>query len=186
MPFGSLWLQVVIAAVAVFVLSFLAHMVLKHHRADHRLIPDEGGVAAALRKAGGAPGTYMIPHCDDHGQFKDPAFRKRFEDGPVAIVTILRNGPPNMAKHLGLWFGFCLFVSFTAAYVARHTLAPGAEGMRVMQITGAVAFAAYGLGYVQDAIWHGMPWPSSFRGMADALAYALATGAVFCWMWPAA
>ena len=185
MPFGSLWLQVVIAAVAVFLLSSIAHMVLRHHRADYRKLPDEEPVAGALRKVADAAGVYMIPYCDP-SQMKDPAVQKKFEDGPVAIVTILPRGGPNLGKHLTLWFGFCLFVSFTVAYVARHTLAPGAEGMRVMQITGAVAFAAYGLGYVQDAIWHGMPWPSSFRGMADALAYALATGAVFCWMWPAA
>jgi hypothetical protein len=43
MPFGSLWLQVVIAAVAVFLLSAIAHMVLKLHKADFRKLPDEDG-----------------------------------------------------------------------------------------------------------------------------------------------
>lgn len=186
MPFGSLWLQVVVATVVVFVLSSLAHMVLKHHRADTKQLPDENGVSAALRKAGAAPGLYMLPYCSDHAQFKDPAFAKRFEEGPVAIVTVFKTGPPNMAKHLTLWFGFCFLVSFFAAYIARHTLTPGAEGTRVLQITGAVAFAAYGFGYFQDSIWKGVPWSNSIRGMIDSLVYALATGAVFCYMWPAA
>jgi hypothetical protein len=186
MAFGSLWLQVVLAAVAVFLLSALAHMVLKFHKADFRKLPDEDGVAAALRKSGASPGSYMMPHCSDNAQFKDPAFLKKFEDGPVAIVTVMRKGPPNMGKHLALWFGFCLLVSFTAAYVARQVLAPGMDPMLALQITGAVAFVGYGYGYVTDSIWHGVPWSNAFRGLADAVVYGLATGAVFCWMWPAA
>jgi hypothetical protein len=186
MPFGSLWLQVVVAAVAVFVLSAIAHMVLKYHKADFRKLPDEDGVAAALRKAGAPQGSYMLPYCSDNAQFKDPAFLKRFEDGPVAIVTMMRSGAPNLAKHLALWFGFCFLASFTTAYVARHTLTPGADDTLVLQITGTVAFIAYGYGAFQNSIWHGVPWSNAFRALIDALVYGLATGAVFCWMWPAA
>jgi hypothetical protein len=36
MPFGSLWLPVVVSAVAVWLVSAVLHMVLKYHRADHR------------------------------------------------------------------------------------------------------------------------------------------------------
>lgn len=184
MPFGSLWLAVVVAAVAVFVVSSLVHMVLKYHRADYKQLPDEGPVAAALR--GLAPGLYFLPFCADGAQMKEPAMRKKFEDGPVALLTIRRPGPPAMGKYLGQWFALCLLVSFVAGYVARHTLHAGDDGLLVMRVTGTVAFAAYGLGYLQDSIWKGIPWSNSLRGLLDAVLYAVATGLVFRLMWPAA
>jgi hypothetical protein len=185
MPFGSLWLPVVVSAVAVFVLSSLAHMVLKHHRADHKRLPDEEAIAGAIRKAGVAPGVYTLPYCAEMSQMKDPAFQKKFTDGPVGHFTILRNGPPNMAKYLGLWFVFCVLVSFTAAYIARHTLLPGAaDAARALQITGAVAFVGYGYGCFVDSIWKGAPWGNTFRGLLDALIYSVATGFVFKLLWP--
>lgn len=184
MPFGSLWLPVLVSAVVVFFLSSLAHMVLKHHRADYKPFPREDGLAAALRPIP-PPGVYMLPHCGDSSAMKDPKFLKRYEEGPNALVTVLRNGPPAMGKLLLQWFALCVLISFIVAYIARHTLLPGAPGMLVMQITGAVAFAGYGLGYVQDGIWKGIPWANALRGMADAVVYALATGLCFRLLWPA-
>ncbi len=77
-------------------------------------------------------------------------------------------------------------MSFASAYVARHTLTPGADGMLVMRTTGTVAFVAYGLSHVSDSIWKGEPWANTFRALVDALIYALITGAVFRLLWPAA
>ena len=186
MPFGSLWLPVVVSTIAVFVLSSLAHMLLKHHNRDYRGLSNEDAVAAALRKGGPAPGVYFIPYCPDHSQMKDPAVQKKFADGPVAIVTIVRSGAPRMAKHLAQWLLLCFFISFTAAYVARHTLSYGTAGLEVMRVTGAVALVGYAFGYLQDSIWKGIPWANSLRGIADSLVYALATGLVFRLLWPGA
>ena len=186
MPFGSLWLPGIVSAVAVWFLSAILHMVLKYHRADYKGLPDEAGVGQAMRKAPAGPGVYFIPYIADHSMLKDPAVRKRYEDGPVAMITVMRNGAPAMGKYLAMWFLFCLLVSFVAAYVARHTLAPGADGLEVMRITGTVAFLAYGFGYFQDVIWKMVPWPNALRGIFDAALYALTTGLVFRLLWPAA
>jgi hypothetical protein len=186
MPFGSLWLPVVVSAVAVWIVSALVHMVLRYHRADYRRLPDEDSVAQALRPAGLAPGYYVMPYAMGPGQMKDPAVLKRYEEGPVALLTVLRNGPPAMGKHLVQWFLYCLLASFVTGYLARHTLSPASDGLKVMQITGTVAFAAYGFGYFQDSIWRGIPWANSLRGLVDALLYALTTGLVFRLLWPAA
>lgn len=183
MPFGSLWLPVVVSAVAVWLVSSILHMVLKYHRADHRQLPNEDAVAQVLRAG---PGVYMTPWCSDPSQMKDPAVRKRFEDGPVAILTVMRSGVPNMGKYLGMWFLFCLLVSFVTSYVARNTLDPGATGMEVLRLTGTVAFIGYGFGYFQDSIWKGIPWSNSLRGILDALIYGLVTGLVFRLLWPGA
>ena len=186
MPLGSLWLPGILSAVAVFVVSSIVHMALRYHRADYKKLADEGPVAAALRGIAPAPGVYFIPHCVDMAQMKDPAMVKKFAEGPVALLTIRPNGMPAMGKSLAQWFLFSLFVSFVAAYVARHTLHPGSPGLEVMRITGMVAFAAYAMGYVQDSIWKSIPWSNSLRGILDACFYALATGLVFRLLWPAA
>lgn len=184
MPLGSLWLPVVVSAVAVWILSAILHMVLKYHRADHRKLPNEDAAARALR--GPAPGVYFVPYLADPSQMKDPAVRKRYEDGPVAIVTMMRNGVPAMGKYLLQWFLFCFLVSFVTAYVARHTLTPGTDGLTVLRITGTVALLGYGFGYFQDSIWKGIPWANSLRGLLDAVLYALATGFIFRAFWPGA
>ena len=120
MPFGSLWLPVVVAAVAVWIVSAIVHMVLRYHRADYKRLPDEDAVAAAVRKDNPGPGVYFIPYCADMSQLKDPAVRKKFEDGPVAILTLRRNGMPGMGSSLVQWFLLCFLVSFVTGYIARR------------------------------------------------------------------
>ncbi len=185
MPFGSLWLPVVASAVAVWIVSAILHMVLKYHRADHRRLPNEDAVAAALRGTPG-PGYYVLPYCADAAEMKSPAMQKRYQEGPIAILAVLRNGPPNMGKSLGLWLLFCFLVSFAAAYVARHTLTFGAGGQEVMRLTGTIAFVGYGFSYFQDVIWKGIPWPNALRGLVDAVVYAVVTGLLFRVLWPGA
>jgi hypothetical protein len=58
--------------------------------------------------------------------------------------------------------------------------------MDVMRITGTVAFAAYAFTNVLDSIWKGQPWSNTARSMIDGTIYAVATGAVFCGLWPSA
>jgi hypothetical protein len=186
MPFGSLWLPVIVSAVVVFVVSSVLHMALKYHKADHRPLPAEDTVRDALGKADPAPGVYFTPHCPDMKQMNEPAMKEKFARGPVAIITVLPKGAPMLPKHLALWFGFSLLVSFTAAYVARHTLHPGDDGLLVMRITGSVAFAAYALANLSDSIWKGQPWSNTARAVIDGCVYALATGLTFRLLWPAA
>lgn len=186
MPLGSLWLPGVVSAVAVFFLSSIVHMVLKYHRADYKKLADEDAVAEALRKGAPNSGLYMLPYCSDMAHMKDPAFLKRFEEGPVAMITVVPKGRPNMGKNLSQWFLLCLLVSFVTAYVARHTLTFGTSGLEVLRLTATIAFIGYGFGYFQDSIWKAIPWSNSLRGLLDALLYGLATGFVFKLLWPVA
>src|SRR5262245_1182766 len=186
MPFGSLWLPVLVSAVVVFVASSVLHMMLTYHKADHKPLPNEAAVRDALAKADPAPAVYFTPHCKDHKQMKEPAVAAQFEKGPVAIITVLPKGMPLLPKHLAMWFGLCFLTSFIAAYVARHTLQPGADGMLVMRITGTVAFAGYALGQFSDSIWKGQPWDNTARHVLDGVIYAILTGVIFRVLWPAA
>ena len=186
MSYAGLWLPVILSAVAVFVVSSILHMALTYHRADYKPLPNEEAVRDVLAKGNPGPGVYMTPYCADHKQMKEPAMKARFEKGPVAILSVYPKGAPMLPKHLALWFAFSLFVSFVAAYVARHTLHAGSEGMLVMRITGTVAFAGYAMSYLSDSIWKGQPWSNTLRHVLDGAIYALVTGFVFYLMWPAA
>lgn len=186
MPFGSLWIPVLVSAVAVFVVSAVLHMALKYHRADYKQLPDEEGVRAALGKVKIPPGLYMTPYCQDGADMKRPEMQEKFVKGPVALVVSMPSGAPNMGKHLGLWFGYCLLSSFVVAYIARHTLHAGEDKLHVLQITGAVAFCLYGLGNIVDSIWKAQPWSNTFRSLIDGVVYAMVTGLIFRVLWPAA
>jgi hypothetical protein len=186
MPLFSLWIPVLASAVAVFVISSILHMALKYHRADYKPLPNEDAVREALGKGSLPPGLYQLPYCASSKEMQDSAHKDKFEKGPVGVITIIRNGMPAMGKYLGQWFAFTVLVSFTAAYVARHTLHPGDDGPLAMRITGVVAFAAYGMTNVLDSIWKGQPWSNTARSLIDGVIYAAATGATFCLLWPKA
>ncbi len=185
MPFGSLWLPVILSAVAVWLISAIVHMALRYHKADYKQLPDEDSVAQALRKAGQSPGLYATPYMTSPTQMKEPAMRKRFEEGPNGLLILRRTGPPGMGAYLIQWLLLCFLVSFLTAYIARHTLHAGQDGLTIFRITSAVAFAGYGFGYLQDSIWMGVPWSNCLRGLFDALLYSLATGLIFKLLWPA-
>lgn len=185
MPFGTLWLPVVLSAVAVFIVSAILHMVLKYHKRDFKAVPNEEAVRAAI---GGnlAPGIYFTPYCTGMKEAQEPAMKDKFVKGPVAMITILAKGEPAMGKNLALWFGFTLLTSFVAAYIARHTLAPGVSGIEVMRITGTIAFGIYGVGRLIDSIWKGQPWSNTALELFDGAIYAVVTGLIFQVLWPKA
>jgi hypothetical protein len=184
MPFGSLWLPVLVSAAAVWMASAIVWMALKHHKSDFSGLPSEDGVADAMRKLSLKPGQYLLPYCGDMSQMKDPAFVKKMENGPVAMISVRENGVQGMGKNLILYFGYCVFVSFMTAYVARHTLHAGMAKFDVFHLTGTVAIMAYALATIPESIWMWRPWPATLKTLADSIAYGLITGAIFAALWP--
>src|SRR5262245_53534978 len=185
MPFGSLWLPVVLSTVAVFVISAILHMALKYHKRDFKALPNEEAVRAAIG-GGLAPGIYFTPYCSDMKQMREPAMKEKFVKGPIAMITVRPRGEPGMGKYLALWFGFTFLVSFTAAYIARHAgLTPGPHGAEAMRITGTIALVGYGYGSIISSIWKGQPWSNTAHESLDAVIYAVATGLLFRVLWPA-
>lgn len=177
MPMFSLWLPVLVSAVIVFVVSSVLHMVLKYHRADYKALPNEDAVREVLGKGAIPPGLYQLPYCSDAKSMQDPAFKAKFEKGPVGVITIIPNGLPAMGKYLAQWFVFTVLISAIAAFAARQSLQP-------LRVAGIVAFTGYGLTNVLDSIWKGQPWANTGRSLVDGAIYALATGLTFCWLWP--
>ncbi len=183
-PVMSLWLPILLSAVIVFVASSILHMVLPFHRNDFRKLPDEDGVMDALRKFRVPPGDYLFPCAGSPKAMKDPAFREKWNRGPVGFMTAMESGPPTMAKNLALWFVYCAVVGLFAAYIAGRALPPHARYLSVFRFAGTTAFAGYTLALWQNTIWYKRAWTTTLKSTLDGLVYALLTGGTFGWLWP--
>ncbi len=180
---SALWLPIVLSAVIVFVASAIMHMLLTYHRSDCHQLPEEDKLLATLRAAGLKRGFYMFPYCLPK-EMKSPATIEKFKQGPVGTMTVIPSGPPAMPKFLGMWFAYCLIISFFVAYLTGRTVAPGADYLAVFRVAGTAAFLAYGLGQLSNGIWKGQPWGMTLKEVIDGLIYGLLTAGTFGWLWP--
>ena len=183
-PLTALWLPIVLSAVVVFLASAVLHMVLPFHRKDFKGLPAEDKIRDAIREAGVTPGDYHFPHAPDLKSAYTPEMIKKFEQGPVGIMTVMPSGPPTMSKALGIWFVFCLVVSVFVAYLTTRTMAAGTSYIAVFRIAGTVAFMGYGMAQATDSIWKGQAWSTTWKHLCDGLIYGLLTAGIFGWLWP--
>ncbi|MDP3859943.1 MAG: hypothetical protein Q8Q73_19450 [Stagnimonas sp.] len=181
---ASLWLPILLAAVAVFVASSLVHMVFKWHQADYRKLANEDEVREVIRRGNPTPGQYVLPHCLDGKDMQNPEIQQRFVEGPVGFVMLRASGLPKMGPHLGKWFLLALAVSAITACLACSVLGSGASKYLVFHFFAISTFLAYATGSVSDGIWKAHPWGAVAKDLLDALLYALVSAAVFAWLWP--
>jgi len=180
----SLWLGILLGAVAVFVASSIIHMVLAYHRNDFSGVANEDAVMDALRPFNIPPGEYVVPRAGSSAAMKSPEFRAKVEKGPVVFLNVMPPGMPNMGSSLVQWFLYCVLVGVFAAYVAGRTLMPGEAYWAVSRVAGTVAFAGYGLGLIQSSIWYKRAWSTTAKSLFDALIYAMLTGGAIAGFWP--
>lgn len=180
----ALWLPILLSAVAVFIASSLVHMVLQYHNSDFRRLPDEEAARRAVGALGLPPGNYAMPHCASAKEMSSPEYCAKRNEGPVALLTVMKPGAQGMGAALAQWFVFLLVVGVFTAYVSRLSLPAGAEYLAVHRIAGTAAFMSYGLGMVPQSIWFHRDWKATLKSLFDALVYGLLTGGVFGWLWP--
>jgi len=181
-PLTQVCLPALVAAVLIFVASSVIHMVLKWHNSEYRPFADEEAVRAAMRGSGA--GQYVIPYIGDMKRMKEPEVKRKFEEGPVAFVTVRPHGAFNMAKPLVLWFVYTLVISLLTGYIASRSLAAGAPASHIMRVASLVPLLAYIGGSIQHGIWMGKPWSSVAKEVLDGAIYAGITGLTFAWLWP--
>jgi Flp pilus assembly protein TadB len=180
----SLWLAILLSAIAVFVVSSILHMVLPIHRKDYGKMPNEAGVMAAMRDAGVAPGDYSFPCPESPKDMRSPEMLEKYRQGPVGVMNVIPTGPPAMGKSLVQWFIFSVVAGVFVAYITGRTVGAGADYLAVFRVAGATGFLAYGIGHVHQSIWQGQAWSTSFKFVFDGLVYGLVTAGVFGWLWP--
>ena len=184
-PFMSLLLPIGVAAIAVFVLSMIIHMT-PWHRGDYARLPDEDAFMNMLRPVNIPPNDYMVPHPGSGEYMKSPEFDGKMNAGPVMVLTVIPAGPWQMGKLMGTWFLFIVVVSASMGCVVGTIVPPGGNAHAVFHHVAVIAFLTYAMGAVPLSIWYQRKWSTTFRYAVDSLVFALATGAVFMWMWPKA
>jgi hypothetical protein len=180
----SLWLPIVLAAVIVFVASSIIHMTPLWHKSDYPKMPREDEVVSALRPLAVPPGDYFIPRASGMREMRTPEFKDKMVKGPVAVLTVMPNGPIAMSRSLVQWFLFLIVVSIFVALVTAETLPINTPYPRVFKVAGTVAFIGYGLALCELSIWYRRAWSLTLKSLLDGLIYAALTAGTFGWLWP--
>jgi hypothetical protein len=181
---ASLWLPILLSAVIVFIASSVIHMGPFWHRGDFPPLPREAEALSALRPLALPPGDYMLPRAGDMKTYKSPEFVDKLRQGPVAVMTVLPNGPLSMGRNLAQWFVYLLVVSAFVGVIGARTLPVGAIYPHVFKVAAAVAFMGYALALCQQSIWYGRSWWLTAKGFLDGLIYAGLAAGTFGWLWP--
>jgi hypothetical protein len=180
----SLWLPILLSAVAVFIASSIIHMVLGYHASDFQKVPDEEAARAAFKALSIPPGDYVVPRAGSSAEMKDPVFVEKMKTGPNVVMTVLPPWSGSMSAQLGQWFLFAVIVAVFTAYVVGRVFGAGAPYLSVFRIAGTVTFVAYALGAWPASIWYGKSTNATVKGTFDAFIFALLTGGIFGWLWP--
>lgn len=182
---ASLWLPIVLSAVAIFFASSVIHMVLKYHQPEYRKLPDEDAVRAAFNRSPLEPGQYVIPHCADSKAMASPEMQKKYVDGPIAAIWVGPRGPISLGPHLLRWFLYTLVVCTLCAYLATVVMPnPGMGFMHVVRVVGTAAFLAFAMAHWSNVVWKHQPVRAALLDTLDGLIYGLLTGVVFAALWP--
>jgi len=97
---------------------------------------------------------HVLPYCLDPSDLKNPEVKQKFDDGPLAYITMMPNGVPAMGPKL-----IGMFVYFFV-----------------------VAIIANNIALVPESIWFDRPWSMTAKNFLDALIYSVLTGGVFGWL----
>jgi hypothetical protein len=179
----TLWLPIVLAAVAVFLISSLIHTVLGYHWNDFRTVPNQTAAPEALRGLNLPPGDYALPRAENMREMRTPEFKALYGGGSVVLMNV-SPGRLAMGKNLAQWFVYLLVVGFCCAYIAGRELPAGAAYLSVFRLVGFTAFMAYSLALPHDSIWYRRNWRTTVLTMIDGLVYAGLTAGMFGWLWP--
>jgi len=180
----ALWLPILLTAIGVFFASSLIHMVFKWHNSDYRALANEDEVRNALGSVKLNPGVYSTPHCTDMKDMQSDAMQQKFISGPVALITIRAPGAPAVGKYLLQWFILTIVVAALGALLALQTMGLQANPHYAGHFIGLFTLIVYACGSVQESIWMGRPWSTTFKYILDSLIYGVISAVIFWQLWP--
>jgi hypothetical protein len=174
-----LWLPILISGIVLFFVSWLAWMVIGHHKADWKTLPNEDQVASMIRGAI-EPGQYMFPNCPTPEEYKSEAFKEKMKTGPHGLLYVWR---PDINMGVNMLLTWLLFtaISLVIAYLAGMVIEPGAARGFVFRFVATAAILVYATSGLLNAIWFRR---KIIGDVIDGIAYGLITGAIFAFLWP--
>jgi len=182
-PIASLMLPILVAAVAVFILSTVVQSLMPWHKRDFGNVPDDDTFLNVIRQLDIPPGDYMVPSPRLPSGARNPDFVEKWAKGPSVTMTVI---PPSasMGRYMGQWFAFTLLVAAIAGWVTRMAVGPAGGDHAIFHYGAIITFLSYSLGAWPLSIWYHRKWSTAFKGAFDAIVYGAATGLVFTWLWP--
>ena len=179
----DLWLPIVVAAFACFFASSVMWMVLPHHKADIRPLPDEKAFTEAVSPLDLDPGLYMYPNCQEGESMSSDEFKARWEQGPWGTINVIA-AKPNFPRNLAVNLFECAVVAALTAYLASMAMNVGANSTDVIRFTFASAFLGFVVGGWSGAAFMGTPFRFVLTSLFDATVYSALTAAAFTLFWP--
>ncbi len=180
---ADLWLAIVIGTFVLWIMSFIAWVLLPHHYGDNQRLQNEDGMMQFLQQEKVAPGNYFFPYCGSAKEQNDKAYVEKYTQGPRGTLNVY--AMPNMASNMIRTILYFLVTALTIGYVTHIACPPGdpaTDFMRVFRIAGSIGVLVYATSGVLDRIWFTRRmWTS----ILDGVAYGLAIGLIFASMWPA-
>lgn len=182
-PITSLVLPILVAAVAVFVLSSIVQSVMPWHKTDFGNVPDDDTFINVIRQLDIPPGDYTVPSPRLPDGSRNPDFVEKWAAGPSVTMTVI---PPSasMARYMGQWLAFTVLVAVIAGWITGTIVGPRGDDHAIFHYSAIITFLCYSLGAWPLSIWYHRKWSTALKSAFDAILYGVATGLVFTWLWP--
>lgn len=183
---GALWLPIILSAVAVFIASALAWMLVGHHSKDHQGLGEERErkLIEALKSINIAPGVYGFP--DMHKAMSRDEQRKMFDtmfQNPVGLLRVWRH--PNMGVNMFMSFVIYLVASTLIAYLGWAAFGHAkVEFTKIFQVLGTAGVLTYTIASLPGDVWFQNSKRAMVLNVLDGVVFGLITGAIFAWRWP--
>jgi hypothetical protein len=179
----DLWLPILLTGIATHVASFIAWMVLPHHKPEWKKLPVEDDLLDFLDEHHVPAEQFLFPFCDDPKQMGSPEFVEKMNTRCRGYL-VLWPQPPSMGKSIGLTLGYFFVAAFLIGYIASIAFMPGeVNKMQVFALTFTAGILCHALSPFPAAFW--FPQKVAMQ-VADGVVFALITAALFTWLWPAA
>lgn len=183
---AELWLPIILSGLFAWIASALIHMLIKYHNSDYKKLNNEEDISKSIKHSDNSPGFYTMPYCDDMKEMSDPAVQEKFKKGPVAMITIMENGLPNMGKSLVQQLLFFILGSLLIGYIGTLVLTKGAASGDIFHLLFVSGFLGFGWASIPYSIWFGHPWSVTIKYLIDAIIYSGVIAATYAWLWPSA
>jgi len=174
MSLSKMVVPVVAGGLAVFGLSFVAHMLLPHHRSDLRRMENQDEVIEAIKKGNNKAGQYLVPWmCHDN--------QHPHEDLAKALYAKVTVGEGfNFPKALMQSFALNLAVSAAVGFVDHKIITKTVDDRFVVLAFVATGFNCFSRGW--DVAWMGEAPSTCLKYLADSTVFGLATAACFVYL----
>lgn len=192
-----LWLPIVASAAAVWFASFLAWMLVGHHKKDWQEVPSEQEFIETIRRMGIPPGNYGFPEfrkCEGMSKEQKKAKWEEMQKSPMGLLRVW--GPISMGRNMLLTLLVYLAVSVLVGYLGWNALPHGGAAVgglsesarpgfaKVMQVLGTAGILAYCFASLPNDIWFQKSRRQVLTNLIDGVVFGLIIGAVFGWLWP--